>query len=72
MGSGGIVEMVVVFWSETMALPRLVVEKTRSGRSFFLGLGLSSESVWRRSMRSMRPSFLFVVEFDPDSSEGDD
>ena len=34
----------VVFWSETIALPRLVVEKTRSGRGFFLGLGLSSDS----------------------------
>jgi len=69
--SGG-VAVVVVFWSETIALPRLVVENTRSGRGFFLGLGLSSESVWRRSMRSMRPSFLLFVEFDPESSDGDD
>lgn len=64
--------VVVVFCSETIALPRLVVENTRSGRGFFLGLGLSSESVWRSSMRSMRPSFLLLAELDPESSEGDD
>lgn len=34
----------VFFWRETIALPRLVVEKTRSGRCFFRGLGLFSVS----------------------------
>ena len=51
-------ELEAFFCKETIALPRLVVEKTRSGRGFFFGDGRSSASFDFKSIISINPNFL--------------